>query len=368
MQNRYERLFPATVGASFLLILLGLALDDPATILTGLYHIVTMQDLLITDYVHIAGAGAALINCGLVTLISILLLKKSDDLFNGFTLVEMGLMAGFSLFGKNVLNIWPILLGTWLYAKYQKHPFGKHVSVGLLATSLSPLVSYMALGSVHASIPLGILVGIIIGFILPPLSAYTYKIQNGMNLYNMGFACGLIALMVVLLGFFLISALTMGNVENVIDAREEADKRAREGTLGGENAQNISHWAYGNRNIAFTADDTPVTQSDAYGAKFLEILRIPGEDFTLTSAGGSGKEYLQIHYNPVPDISAVNVFLSAANLTAGTTKITDPLERRNLSNLQEAFNRVFGITDFSIVDTVFMPARVTVPDPETVTK
>lgn len=197
MQNRYERLFPATVGASFLLILLGLALDDPATILTGLYHIVTMQDLLITDYVHIAGAGAALINCGLVTLVSILLLKKSDDLFNGFTLVEMGLMAGFSLFGKNILNIWPILLGTWLYAKYQKHPFGKHVSVGLLATSLSPLVSYMALGSVHASIPLGILVGIIIGFILPPLSAYTYKIQNGMNLYNMGFACGLLAMMIV---------------------------------------------------------------------------------------------------------------------------------------------------------------------------
>lgn len=192
------------------------------------------------------------------------------------------------------------------------------------------------------------------------------KTQNGQALAELT-VC-LIALMVVLLGFFLISALTMGNVENVIDAREEADKRAREGTLGGENAQNISHWAYGNRNIAFTADDTPVTQSDAYGAKFLEILRIPGEDFTLTSAGGSGKEYLQIHYNPVPDISAVNVFLSAANLTAGTTKITDPLERRNLSNLQEAFNRVFGITDFSIVDTVFMPARVTVPDPETVTK
>lgn len=192
------------------------------------------------------------------------------------------------------------------------------------------------------------------------------KTQNGQALAEL--AVCLIALMVVLLGFFLISALTMGNVENVIDAREEADKRARKGTLGGENAQNISHWAYGNRNIAFTADDTPVTQSDAYGAKFLEILRIPGEDFTLTSAGGSGKEYLQIHYNPVPDISAVNVFLSAANLTAGTTKITDPLERRNLSNLQEAFNRVFGITDFSIVDTIFMPARVTVPDPETVTK
>ena len=39
--------------------------------------------------------------------------------------------------------------------------------------------------------------GILVGFLLPSLSAYTYKIQNGMNLYNMGFACGLFAMMVV---------------------------------------------------------------------------------------------------------------------------------------------------------------------------
>ena len=55
----------------------------------------------------------------------------------------------------------------------------------------------MALGSVHASIPLGVLTGVAVGFLLPSLSAYTYKIQNGMNLYNMGFACGLFAMMVV---------------------------------------------------------------------------------------------------------------------------------------------------------------------------
>jgi len=197
LQNRYENLFSATIAVSLLLMLLGMVLDDPKDILSGLYHIVTMQDLLITDYVRIAGVGATLVNCSLVTMVSILLIKLSDDAFNGFTLVEMGLMAGFSLFGKNILNIWPILLGTWLYARYQKQPFGKHVSVGLLATSLSPLVSYMALGSVHASVPLGILVGVAVGFILPPLSAYTYKIQNGLNLYNMGFACGLLAMMIV---------------------------------------------------------------------------------------------------------------------------------------------------------------------------
>ena len=125
------------------------------------------------------------------------IIKLAKDPFNGFTIVEMGLMAGFSLFGKNVFNIWPIILGTWLYARYQKEPFSKYASVALLATALAPLVSYMALGSVHASLPLGVFTGILVGFLLPSLSAYTYKIQNGMNLYNMGFACGLFAMMVV---------------------------------------------------------------------------------------------------------------------------------------------------------------------------
>lgn len=197
LHNRYEKIFPGTIAVSCVMMLLGVLLDDPANILPGLYHIVTMQDLLITDYVYIAGVGATLINSGLVTILSILIIKLSGDPFNGFTIVEMGLMAGFSLFGKNVFNIWPIILGTWLYAKYQKEPFAKYASVALLATSLAPMVSYMALGSIHASLPLGILTGIVIGFVLPSLSAYTYKIQNGMNLYNMGFACGLLAMMIV---------------------------------------------------------------------------------------------------------------------------------------------------------------------------
>lgn len=197
MQKRNQMIFPATIAFSIGLMVLGLFSQDPAEIPMGLYHIVTMQDLLITDYVYIAGPGAALVNAGLVTIISICIIRFSGDPYNGFTIVEMGLMAGFSLFGKNVFNIWPIILGTWLYAKYQREPFSKYASVSLLATSLAPLVSYMALGSIHASLPLGILVGIVIGFILPSLSAYTYKIQNGMNLYNMGFACGLFAMMVV---------------------------------------------------------------------------------------------------------------------------------------------------------------------------
>ena len=91
-------------------MLIGVSMGRPEQILPGLWKIVTMQDLLITDYIDIAGPAAAFINAGLVTITSVCILRLAKDPFNGFTIVEMGLMAGFSRFGKNIFNIWPIIL------------------------------------------------------------------------------------------------------------------------------------------------------------------------------------------------------------------------------------------------------------------
>ena len=194
---RYKRMYFVILAYVLALMLAGLIFDDPSNILPGLWKIINTQDVLITDYVAIAGPGAAFVNSALVTLISAAILFLARCPLNGFTITEMGLMSGFALFGKNIVNIWPIILGTWIYARIQKEPFSKYTSVALLATALSPLVSYMGLGSLYAHPLGGILTGVFIGMVLPSLSAYTYKVQNGMNLYNMGFACGLLAMMLV---------------------------------------------------------------------------------------------------------------------------------------------------------------------------
>ena len=158
---RYKSMYPMILVYILALVLAGLIFDDPANILPGLQKIVLTQDVLITDYVEIAGPGAAFINSALVTLISLGLLYLSGDPLNGFTITEMGLMSGFALFGKNVANIWPIILGTWVYARIQKEPFSKYTSVALLATALSPLVSYMGLGSLYAHPLGGVLTGML---------------------------------------------------------------------------------------------------------------------------------------------------------------------------------------------------------------
>ena len=195
--TRYERLYGLFLAYAALLALFGLIMDTPVNILRGLSTIILTEDALITDYVLIAGPGAALVNSALVTAISTLILRRSGEPFNGFSPVVVGLMSGFSLFGKNFVNIWPILLGPFLYAKSRREPVGKYAPVGLLATALAPVVSYIALDNGWGTPLAGGLVGILIGFIMPPLSAYTYKIQNGMNLYNVGFACGLVAFILV---------------------------------------------------------------------------------------------------------------------------------------------------------------------------
>ena len=179
------------------LVILAFVLDRPANILTGLQNIILMEDSLITDYIELAGIGAAFVNSALVIGVSLLILWLVKDPLNGYTLVALGLMGGFSLFGKNIFNIWPIILGTFLYARFRRESFTKYASVALLSTSLAPVVSFVCFSGDWTDFFIGILLGVGIGFLLPSLSAYTYRIQNGMNLYNMGFACGLVAMMLV---------------------------------------------------------------------------------------------------------------------------------------------------------------------------
>ena len=187
-------------------ILFAFFLDSPSEIFHGLKSIILSSDILITDYMEVGGIGAALINAALTSLLSLLLLIIIGIKPNGSTIMSLWLMTGFSFLGKNIFNIWPIILGVYLFSIYQKEPFLNYILVALLGTSLSPVVSQISFGSNQynlISIILGVLLGITVGFILPPIASHSIKAHNGYNLYNIGFASGLIAtlLMSILRGF-----------------------------------------------------------------------------------------------------------------------------------------------------------------------
>lgn len=194
------------LGLYVCLIIFAFFIDSPKEIFYGIKSIILSSDILITDYMEVGGIGAALVNASLTSILSILLLILIGIKPNGSTIMALWLMTGFSFLGKNIFNIWPIILGIYLFSKYQREPFLNYTLVALLGTCLSPIVSQLSFTNGSTSFPsilLGISVGILVGFILPPIASHSVKAHNGYNLYNIGFASGLVGtlLMSLLRGF-----------------------------------------------------------------------------------------------------------------------------------------------------------------------
>lgn len=183
-----------------LLYILAFISSSPKEIFYGMLKIFHARDVLITDYMIVGGVGAALFNSALVMTISLLIVMHLKLNLTGTAVAALFIMAGFSLFGKNPLNILPILLGSLLYAKMQGVGFGRYAYIALFGTGLAPLVTEM--GRILPFSPIvnsliGITTGVIAGFMIPALASHTVSMHQGYSLFNVGFAAGIIALCMV---------------------------------------------------------------------------------------------------------------------------------------------------------------------------
>lgn len=190
-------IFSTMILFSLVLILFGVVCGPPEQLLPGLWRIITERAVLITDSMMVGGMGAAFLNAGLVSLLSLVILHACKATISGITIAAVFLMAGFSLFGKDVWNILPILLGGWLYAKYKREPFSRYVYITLFGTALAPVVTELAATGgdfylLRLLIPWA--AGVLVGFILPAISVFTVRVHQGYNLYNVGFAAGLVGM------------------------------------------------------------------------------------------------------------------------------------------------------------------------------
>lgn len=181
-------------------ILAGFVMQPIHEIGPGLLTLIKEPDFLITDYFVIGGVGAAFVNAGILTLASIGIVYALGMDMDGHTITSAFLMFGFSLFGKNVLNIWSILFGVFLYAKYHKTSVTRYIYIGFYGTSLSPIITQVMRIEwipVQMGFLLSICLGIVIGFVLPPLCTHVHYAHKGYSLYNVGFAGGIIATVVM---------------------------------------------------------------------------------------------------------------------------------------------------------------------------
>jgi hypothetical protein len=180
----------------------GLAIDGPSAVAQGLAAILTTRDTLLTDYFGVGGIGAACVNAGLLTLCACLVYYKVGAKMTGAAVACLFLVLGFALFGKNLLNIWGIVIGVWLFSRFKGEAFAVNINTAFFGVALSPIFSEILFSSslqLAVSLPLAVSTSLVIGFVLPPAAAQLFKAHMGFSLYNMGFTAGLVGLLVVAL-------------------------------------------------------------------------------------------------------------------------------------------------------------------------
>jgi hypothetical protein len=200
VSDRSILLMVAAYAAAF--VAFGLAVDGPVAVAQGLAAIVTSRDTLLTDYFGIGGIGAGMVNAGLLTLCACFVYDRAGAKMTGSAVACLFLVLGFALFGKNLLNIWPIVIGVALYARFRGETFATHINTAFFGVALAPIFSEILFsGSLSplVSVPLAIATGLAIGFVLAPAAAQLFKAHMGFSLYNMGFTAGLVGTLVVAL-------------------------------------------------------------------------------------------------------------------------------------------------------------------------
>ena len=179
-----------------MLFLLAFICDTPMGILRGMKLIICSTDTLITDYIKLAGYGAAFFNAALLQLLAMTLIKITKIPYTGLTIVSVLLNLGFGLWGKNIVNVLPIIAGTFLYSALHRAKFARFVCIGLNATGLAPMISGMVWllpFEPWLNLIVAVVIGLFIGFAVPPLAMHTTSMHMGYCLTNVGFASGVFA-------------------------------------------------------------------------------------------------------------------------------------------------------------------------------
>lgn len=192
---RGSRLYCLPLALAGVLAAFAIAAQPDWSLLRGFWEIQINETGLITDPMATGGVGAALLNAALVLFLSTMLIRWMKLPFTGAAFACLFLMAGFSLLGKNLVNIAPIVAGGWLHALYKRERFAKYVYLTLYGTCLAPMVSFL-LVRVRPGVRWIAMAacGLVIGFLLPAIARFTTRIHQGYNLYNVGFAAGILGL------------------------------------------------------------------------------------------------------------------------------------------------------------------------------
>lgn len=174
---------------------------DRADALNGLWRIMIQPAQLTKDYFlpELGGLSASMLNTALIAAVCTALTLLPGARITGATALGWFLTVGFGTYGMNLLNMLPLMLGVLLYAKLKRRPFGEFANFAMFSTGLAPLVTQVLLYYPNVGLgpritPLGVglalLIGALVGCVMPALCAHSQSFHKGYDLYNAGPAAG----------------------------------------------------------------------------------------------------------------------------------------------------------------------------------
>ncbi len=173
---------------SLLLSMLGIGCYWERNPWLKLQQICQYSGQLRTDFVVLTGFGATLINMAVTGFMAIAYILLVGGDLNGPTIGGILTVTGFAAFGKHPRNILPIFGGIYLASLSKVLAANDAVMVlaALLGTTLAPIAGKY-----------GWFWGVIAGFIHCSAVQSVAVLHGGLNLYNNGFAAGIVAAVLI---------------------------------------------------------------------------------------------------------------------------------------------------------------------------
>ncbi len=208
-EGSYIAMYTSVLSLFFLLAsLIGAIYTKETDFWYNLYKIITSPSKLVTDYFALGGLGSCFFNaaiCGFSANLIIFFARAKAVVtsFAGYMLV-----VAHCFYGLNILNMWPTIIGVFVYCFVTKKSISENIHLALFSTALGPFISEFLFrypnrefvigepGVTVLGVVLAILFGILAGFVVPALIPGTSSMHRGYNLYKAGLAIGILGIFI----------------------------------------------------------------------------------------------------------------------------------------------------------------------------
>lgn len=174
-------------GLGFLsMIIIGYLLNGES--FTGYKKLLKASGRLVSDFISVNGFGISLINMGILGFVAIFYVLIVGGQLSGIVIGGVMAVAGFATFGKHIRNVIPIILGVYIASLFKigdAHTV-TYLIAALFGTALAPVAGMF-----------GWKAGILAGFLHTSVVMSLGYLHGGMNLYNNGFSCGIVAALLI---------------------------------------------------------------------------------------------------------------------------------------------------------------------------